>query len=165
MGNYAELLKDPRWQRKRLEVMKAANFECCECGEGKKTLHVHHGYYEKDLKPWEYPDDSLHCLCEECHEKYSPWGIVLRREIGKLSPSHLEQILGHVVGIRAEGENIDIHFTSQEVLCGLAFVWNLDPEKIWKCIGSPNMKLPWKGKISSDELWKLTKEKKKHGKD
>lgn len=31
MKTYYELLKDPRWQRKRLEVMQRANFECEDC--------------------------------------------------------------------------------------------------------------------------------------
>lgn len=34
-----------------------------------KQLEVHHTYYEKGLKPWEYPDDSLKTLCWICHKK------------------------------------------------------------------------------------------------
>ena len=34
-----------------------------------KGLNVHHKYYMQGLKPWEYPDDALVTLCEDCHKK------------------------------------------------------------------------------------------------
>ena len=64
---YAEKLKDPRWQKKRLEVMEAADFKCQMCGNAEKTLHVHHVNYQKGAKPWEYEPHELKCFCEECH--------------------------------------------------------------------------------------------------
>ena len=64
---YWELLKDPRWQRKRLEILERESFTCEECGDTKTTLHVHHMYYRKGWKPWEYPAESLRSLCEHCH--------------------------------------------------------------------------------------------------
>ena len=66
---YSEKLKDPRWQKKRLEVLEKAGWKCewCEC-DG-KTLNVHHGRYEKDMEPWEYSILELHALCDECHKK------------------------------------------------------------------------------------------------
>lgn len=65
--SYSEKLKDPRWQKKRLEIMQRDNFQCQACCDDKETLHVHHSYYEKGKEPWEYPDDSMRCLCEVCH--------------------------------------------------------------------------------------------------
>lgn len=64
---YWELLKDPRWQKKRLEVLNDANWTCEKCKSADKTLHVHHKLYEKGLKPWEYENELLQCLCETCH--------------------------------------------------------------------------------------------------
>jgi hypothetical protein len=65
---YYEKLKDPRWQKKRLEVMQANDF-CCEgCGDGESTLNVHHKEYFKNKEPWEYETKQLACLCENCHE-------------------------------------------------------------------------------------------------
>lgn len=32
-------------------------------------LNVHHNYYTRGKKPWEYPDDALVTLCEDCHKK------------------------------------------------------------------------------------------------
>lgn len=58
---------DPRWQKKRLEVMQRDGFECLHCGNGKATLNVHHCYYVAGRDPWEYHSNSLQTLCEECH--------------------------------------------------------------------------------------------------
>lgn len=71
MTAYSTLLKDPRWQKKRLKILERDYFACLACGDGESTLHVHHCYYEKGKKPWEYEDSSLLTLCEECHETES----------------------------------------------------------------------------------------------
>lgn len=67
---YTEKLKDPRWQKKRLEAMDSAGFKCEICGMGDSTLHVHHGYYAKNMEPWDYDLSTLHVLCEHCHAEY-----------------------------------------------------------------------------------------------
>lgn len=66
---YSEKLKDPRWQRKRLEVMQRDSFACQSCGDESSTLQVHHSYYLPKWMPWQYPEDSLITLCEGCHEE------------------------------------------------------------------------------------------------
>ena len=67
MSDYSELLKDPRWQKKRLKIMERDNFECRACHETNRTLNVHHLYYDYKLKPWEYNNEDLITLCEDCH--------------------------------------------------------------------------------------------------
>lgn len=67
-STYWEKLKDPRWQKKRLEVLDRSNFACELCGDKESTLHVHHKAYKKGAEPWEYDSfDELQCLCENCH--------------------------------------------------------------------------------------------------
>jgi len=68
--SYYELLRDPRWQRKRLEIMGRDNFTCTCCEEKDKQLHVHHFHYIRGREPWDYPDNLLITLCEECHKEY-----------------------------------------------------------------------------------------------
>lgn len=46
MGSYAFKLKDPRWQRKRLEILQRDNFTCQECYATDKELNVHHLIYK-----------------------------------------------------------------------------------------------------------------------
>jgi len=81
---YSEKLKDPRWQKKRLEILERDGWACQECGAKDKTLFVHHGYYETGKEPWEYENETLHSLCEPCHND----GDDLRREVAK-SVAHL----------------------------------------------------------------------------
>ncbi len=82
---YKEQLLHPSWQRKRLEMLEAANWECSECGGKEKTLHVHHKQYIKGRMAWEYEATQLAVLCEDCHseEHKSSTGIKeLLSEIG-----------------------------------------------------------------------------------
>jgi len=66
--SYSEKLKDPRWQRKRLEIMDRDSWQCRHCESKEKTLNVHHIYYHKGAAPWEYENEMLLTLCEKCHE-------------------------------------------------------------------------------------------------
>lgn len=68
MSIYAELLRDPRWQRMRLEVLNRDHWACRRCDDPFTTLHVHHTFYERGRMPWEYHPDSLLTLCKTCHE-------------------------------------------------------------------------------------------------
>lgn len=66
---YSEKLRDPRWQKKRLEILSRDKFQCRCCGSENETLMVHHIQYIKGSEPWEYPDELLYTLCESCHEE------------------------------------------------------------------------------------------------
>lgn len=65
--SYSDLLKDPRWQRRRLEILSRDEWVCRSCGSGEATLHVHHRRYESGKSPWDYKDQDLITLCSECH--------------------------------------------------------------------------------------------------
>lgn len=66
--SYADKLKHPNWQRKRLEILSANEFTCELCQDNQSTLHVHHRYYKKNKELWDYPNSALMCLCESCHD-------------------------------------------------------------------------------------------------
>lgn len=66
--SYSELLKDPRWQKKRLQIMERDKFMCRECGDTESTLNVHHLFYNPHNLPWEYDESELKTLCESCHK-------------------------------------------------------------------------------------------------
>jgi hypothetical protein len=65
---YSEKLQDPRWQKKRLEIMSRDGFECVNCFSKTNTLTVHHFYYISGRMPWEYPNGSMKTICRECHK-------------------------------------------------------------------------------------------------
>lgn len=65
---YADLLKDMRWQRKRLLALEAAGWKCSRC-PSVKELKVHHTFYAPGRAPWEYNLEDLLVLCDPCHRK------------------------------------------------------------------------------------------------
>lgn len=65
---YWEKLRDPRWQKKRLEIMEIHDFQCELCQSENSPLNVHHKVYFKNKEPWEYKNHQLSCLCESCHQ-------------------------------------------------------------------------------------------------
>ncbi len=69
MSNYTDKLKDPRWQKKRLEILERDKWTCQYCYDDFSTLVVHHKIYIPDKEPWDYPDNLLITLCEDCHNK------------------------------------------------------------------------------------------------
>lgn len=88
---YAEKLKDPRWQRLRLEVMGQSGFRCEHCGDKTKNLQVHHPAYKKGADPWDYEKTELLCYCEECHaaatkaqEKFKAMSFASPRKFAEL---------------------------------------------------------------------------------
>jgi hypothetical protein len=85
MTAYWEKLRDPRWQRKRLEAMEAAEFSCEMCCDDKSTLNVHHKAYFKGREPGDYDVDQLCVLCEACHEDYHSGEDVLSLLFSRLA--------------------------------------------------------------------------------
>jgi 5-methylcytosine-specific restriction endonuclease McrA len=82
---YAEQIKSPQWQKKRLEILGNHSFKCLLCGNTESELHVHHILYEKNKMIWDYPNHMLVVLCDNCHKKiheynnrsiYSTWMII-----------------------------------------------------------------------------------------
>lgn len=63
--NYAEKLKDQRWQDKRKVILLRDNYQCQLCNCKDTSLHVHHLEYNGE--PWEVSDDKLITYCEDCH--------------------------------------------------------------------------------------------------
>lgn len=96
MTAYWELLRDPRWQEMRLRVMDRDGFSCLECGAKDKTLNVHHTYYAKGRKPWEYEPEALRTMCEDCHSHVSDRIDEAKRLIGQLSIAALEEAIGYL---------------------------------------------------------------------
>lgn len=71
---YSEKLRDPRWQKKRLEILSRDKFTCQICEDNETTLHVHHRVYIKGKEPWGYPDWCLVTLCSNCHNDETEMG-------------------------------------------------------------------------------------------
>ena len=64
---YKEKLLDPRWQKKRLEVLERDEWTCQYCHDTEDTLHVHHIYYAASRNPWDTLESGLVTYCQCCH--------------------------------------------------------------------------------------------------
>lgn len=99
---YAEKLKNPKWQAKRLRIFERDGFACRFCGDKESTLHVHHGYYETGKEPWEYSDETLHTLCAECHSEIESIKRDIHFEIAKIHPGILSALMGYITQFRED---------------------------------------------------------------
>jgi hypothetical protein len=106
---YIELLKDPRWQRKRLEILQRDEWRCRECGSGEKSLQVHHKHYLRGHAPWEYEPDHLLTLCEGCHKRMSEL-------VGEMSANQLAAIVQSIE--RFAGSQHGEEFLAVLIHCG-----------------------------------------------
>lgn len=119
MTAYQDKLKDPRWQRKRLEILSRDGWRCTCCGDADSTLHVHHGLYARHAEPWEYPDNVLWTLCESCHEENAEsFQHDSRLELARMHPSLWGEVIQLLYGLRTDFEtdeaetkrDLDAHF-------------------------------------------------------
>ena len=98
---YSQKLRDPRWQKKRLEIMNRDNWQCIFCGCQTENLQVHHILYQRK-EPWEYPDYLYQTLCEKCHLERQEWTdkIVnaLRIAIAKVPTVRLVEVSTRICG-------------------------------------------------------------------
>ncbi len=89
---YSQKLKDPRWQKKRLEVMEMAEWKCYSCGGSERPLHVHHVNYFKGLDPWDYENDNLRSLCDLCHGRLESAIVYSRAGLSKMPSNASRQL-------------------------------------------------------------------------
>jgi hypothetical protein len=89
------------WQRRRLERLEQAGWECQNCGDKSTTLHVHHKQYIKGRMAWEYDDLELAVLCEPCHESEHADQSVLKQ---LLAQADTGEALGLLCGFH-QGED------------------------------------------------------------
>lgn len=73
-GDYASLLRDPRWLAKRRRIVARDGGRCVWCGS-REGLQVHHKFYARYpggryADPWDYQDNALVTLCRRCHERW-----------------------------------------------------------------------------------------------
>jgi hypothetical protein len=137
---YSEMLKHPKWQKKRLEVLERANFECELCGDGDSTLNVHHGYYRKGNKPWEYRDESFHCLCEDCHSGVTETVAYMKELIGLSPVQGLYFVQGFLMA--AASFRVEILVTADddhELLNGFCAYFRINTDKFMEVLNTKGM--------------------------
>ena len=75
---YKEQIKHPKWQKKRLEILERDKFECFFCNYQSHKNHVHHKKYITGKLAWEYLDNDLMTVCNDCHRKIH-YGLIQKK--------------------------------------------------------------------------------------
>jgi 5-methylcytosine-specific restriction endonuclease McrA len=122
--SYYELLRDPRWQKRRLERMSLAAFTCETCESTEKTLNVHHKFYRKGAMPWDYSDHQLQVLCEDCHVGMHALKTRMDEALAKLEPWDLFRTLGYAEALNMWGNDpaLRLHLENYEHASGVSDV-------------------------------------------
>lgn len=130
---YWDLLKSPEWQKKRLEIMQRDEWRCTQCGSTVNWLQVHHGYYQTGKKPWEYPDETLHTLCEDCHKETTEMMRKIYRLIGQMNTDLLGVMYGVVVGALAFAKpELKLSIDHEDSDIGVAAVIGVPVERVYQ---------------------------------
>lgn len=114
---YREQLLHPNWQRKRLDILNRDDFACQLCHDKESTLHVHHKQYAKGRMAWEYPNDELVTLCEECHDTMHEQQGMLRDVTAKLpvdGPAGIDNARSLLAGWANGSQGLDFSPIFQE---------------------------------------------------
>jgi len=91
-NNYTDKLKNPKWQKKRLEILNLHGFKCEKCGCEDKELHVHHRFYLKGREVWQYDNDVFQVLCCDCHEKEHS----KEKEVNEVIPEKYKNLIDRI---------------------------------------------------------------------
>lgn len=107
---YIEQLRHPNWQRRRLESLQAADWQCTSCGEKDRMLQVHHKRYVKGRMAWEYELSELAVLCEACHAEQHATETLLHRLLAEApdQKSATEIALGLLAGYLNANYELDV---------------------------------------------------------
>jgi hypothetical protein len=103
--SYHEKLKDPRWQRLRLETLDLAEWSCSWCGDTETTLHVHHNFYVRGRQPWEYSAAELSVLCEHCHGDTEARVVALTECLALIAPAMLDAMIGFARAVALQSQD------------------------------------------------------------
>lgn len=132
---YQQKLKDPRWQKKRLEVLAESGWQCSSCGDQESTLHVHHLVYVKGREPWEYENYELVVLCESCHQRTHQIDAELKTAIelvwgdANFGESSIMRIIGYIEAVKHHGP-FDLRVLSYEHAEGIADCYRKSTKEI-----------------------------------
>ena len=92
MKTYSEKLRDPRWQKKRLDIFDRDGFKCRNCNSNNQELHAHHLLYIKNYEPWDYPDGFIITLCNACHSEWHDVVDMIKQQLTRFNVTNLRYI-------------------------------------------------------------------------
>lgn len=102
-NEYRMMLSDYRWKNFRERVFNYHKKQC-KCCNSDKGLQVHHLFYEKNKKPWEYDVETVVPLCADCHRKIHGGELDVKYEGGEVEimPKGYFDILNEVFSLNVK---------------------------------------------------------------
>ena len=92
--SYRRQLNDPRWVTRANDHRRVHNF-CLSCKRSGVVLQVHHVLY--DSRPaWDYNDDELVSLCEDCHKQMHHLFKVFKVIMSRHNATNMTALVGLV---------------------------------------------------------------------
>lgn len=119
--------------------MSRDEFTCQSCADGTKTLNVHHKFYKKGAKPWEYDASALVTLCEDCHEWVTKERAALQASLAAFPERLLPLLRGFIdaiASIEDEGGRFTPDLTESNHIMGAALAMYYPPSDLWDAIDS-----------------------------
>lgn len=138
MKDYKSQYMHPKWQKRRLEILDGAGYQCQSCEDTEKTLHVHHKRYIKGRDVWDYADADLEVLCADCH-KHEHWQRdELNKMVATMCSQEVAELLCIIAGIKS-------------------YTWEIDDEdlKKWRALDDNAVEAGYiAGSLTSDRCYK-----------
>lgn len=133
---YGKELQDARWDEFSHQTRIAKGNVCEICRLGDKPTQVHHPFYDRRRKPWEYSCAEVMLLCEDCHNQIHEQLQSFRRNVfGKLTPRAFQVLNGALaVGLSKYSPEVLAHAIAEFVanprlIERHARAWEQDPKK------------------------------------
>lgn len=124
---YSEQLRDPRWQKKRLEILQRDKFTCVNCGSEINELNVHHKTYINGRDVWDYPNSLLITLCSDCHSNLHFGRELIDSVLSEFSISQLHTIHNILYNLSSMDCNkVDLF---DKILSGYKYMCDKDNQK------------------------------------
>ena len=112
---YSERLRDPKWQRKRLEIMNRDGWACRDCSKSHNNLQVHHCRYAKN--PWEAEGIFLLTLCADCHQRRQQFEDAAKNALAILLATsdirQVELIADQIAALASKQANYEVFMRGQ----------------------------------------------------
>jgi hypothetical protein len=120
-SSFSQQYKHPLWQKKRLEMLEAADYACQSCFDNETLLHVHHKQYFAGRKVWEYDANELLVLCENCHKDVHAETATIKSIIASISPDGYKAVIGLLSGFCwAAGEPYPDQWIEESIKKGIS---------------------------------------------
>lgn len=150
---YSEKLRDPRWQKRRLDILNRDAWTCRECQRKDRPLHVHHCYYISGRDPWEYEDSVFLTLCEECHETRQAVEhdvlLEFKRLLATQDLTSLNRVMVSILEAKIAAEN------GVTVIADLALDWTEDARWFRYAYGHPEARPFYEAVTGNKMSWSV----------